>query len=256
MTHRTEIVARSLVCDNVQSMSEYKILKKAETRKEWLMLRQLGIGGSDAAAIMGMNRYKKRSDVFRDKMSHDLNEFSNAAMRFGTVFESYILERIRPEYAWAHVEPGDDMGTLHHKVRQWQLANIDGMLVKDGEPYGVGLEIKTCAERSYYAWRQGPPPMYHAQVQHYMSVMGWDRFDIWLCVSCGDRATLLDEFDHSDDPDGFGTDLIRRCIIERHEVLRNDAFISRMNADEEKFWDLVQSARKDDPYFDSFHVAG
>ena len=36
-------------------------------RGEWLKLRQNGIGGSDAAAILGLNPYKSPLAVYADK---------------------------------------------------------------------------------------------------------------------------------------------------------------------------------------------
>ena len=229
-------------------MAEYKVLKKATSRQEWLKLRQMGIGGSDAGAIMGLNIHKKRYDVFRDKMSHQLREFSNAAMRFGSVFEPYILDYIRPRYNET-IEPGDDLGTLHHIDRTWQIANIDGLLTQQGAPTGVGLEIKTCAHSRHHYWRDGVPPMYNAQVQHYMSVMGWDRFDVWLCVTMKDRKESLRQYDCAEDQTSFARQLIDRCLIERYVVHRDETFIHKMNTAERTFWDMVESARQHDPYF-------
>ena len=37
------------------------------TREQWLALRKKGIGGSDAAAVCGMNRYKGPLDIYLDK---------------------------------------------------------------------------------------------------------------------------------------------------------------------------------------------
>src|SRR5690606_37257359 len=37
-------------------------------RDEWLELRRKGIGGSDAAAIVGLDRYRSAFDVYADKL--------------------------------------------------------------------------------------------------------------------------------------------------------------------------------------------
>ncbi|MGM9936457.1 MAG: YqaJ viral recombinase family protein, partial [Candidatus Ornithomonoglobus sp.] len=38
------------------------------SREDWLRERKKGIGGSDAAAILGMNRYRSAFDVYADKL--------------------------------------------------------------------------------------------------------------------------------------------------------------------------------------------
>lgn len=40
-------------------------------RLEWLKTRQTGIGGSDVAAILGLNRYRTPLDVYNDKTATD-----------------------------------------------------------------------------------------------------------------------------------------------------------------------------------------
>ena len=40
------------------------ILADPKNREEWLKLRLKGIGGSDAGAVLGCNKYKTNIDVF------------------------------------------------------------------------------------------------------------------------------------------------------------------------------------------------
>ena len=42
------------------------------SREEWLTLRKKGLGGSDAAAVCGMNRWRGPLDVYLDKTSHSI----------------------------------------------------------------------------------------------------------------------------------------------------------------------------------------
>ena len=51
-------------------MSKKAIAKmESITHEEWLKLRQKGIGGSDAAAVCGLNRWPGPLDIYLDKMS-------------------------------------------------------------------------------------------------------------------------------------------------------------------------------------------
>ena len=41
---------------------------KGLSHEEWLALRRKGIGGSDHAAIVGLDRYRSPFDVYADKL--------------------------------------------------------------------------------------------------------------------------------------------------------------------------------------------
>ena len=38
------------------------------TRAEWLKLRQIGIGGSDVAALLGLSKWRTPLDVYNSKV--------------------------------------------------------------------------------------------------------------------------------------------------------------------------------------------
>ena len=40
-----------------------------QNRIDWLKARRSGIGGSDVAAILDLNRYKSALDIYNDKIS-------------------------------------------------------------------------------------------------------------------------------------------------------------------------------------------
>ena len=44
------------------------------SREAWLKLRKTGIGGSDAAAICGLNPYASAIHIFQDKISDELED--------------------------------------------------------------------------------------------------------------------------------------------------------------------------------------
>lgn len=62
-------------------------------KKEWLKYRKSGIGGSDAGAVCGLNPYRTAMQVYQDKVSEEIEEMDNEAMRQGREFEDYVAKR-------------------------------------------------------------------------------------------------------------------------------------------------------------------
>ena len=61
--------------------------------REWLKYRKRGIGGSDAGAVCGLNPYRTAMQVYYDKISDDIEENDNEAMRQGRELEEYVAKR-------------------------------------------------------------------------------------------------------------------------------------------------------------------
>ena len=66
---------------------------------EWLALRRTGIGGSDIAALLGMNRYTSPYELYLDKRGElpDIprGEFLDRAAMWGHLHEPLIAARVR-----------------------------------------------------------------------------------------------------------------------------------------------------------------
>ena len=58
-----------------------------KNEEEWLDIRKKGIGGSDAGAIMGKNKYKNIIDVWKDKTGRVQNNFTSPAAQRGKNLE-------------------------------------------------------------------------------------------------------------------------------------------------------------------------
>ena len=67
---------------------EYKEISY-KNEDEWLDIRKKGIGGSDAGAIMGKNKYKNIIDVWKDKTGRVQNNFTSPAAR--TLKKIYLI---------------------------------------------------------------------------------------------------------------------------------------------------------------------
>lgn len=150
------------------------------TDEEWRAARRLGVGGSDVGAVMGLNKWKSPLEVWLEKTGRaeppDLS--GKESVEWGCRLEPLIAEKfaeMHPEYRVRRKNC-----TMVSSERPWARANIDRELVGDGR--GI-LEVKTAGARSADDWVFGPPAHYEAQVQHYLSVTGWDF--AWVAVLIG-----------------------------------------------------------------------
>src|SRR5690606_38820092 len=74
-------------------MSVVLVKTNGMDRSEWLEWRKKGIGGSDAAAIVGLDKYRSAFDVYAEKVGLKAEEPDNEAMRQGRDLEQYVAER-------------------------------------------------------------------------------------------------------------------------------------------------------------------
>lgn len=143
-----------------------KISLKGVCHQEWLRLRQTGIGGSDAGAVCGLNPYSSAMKVFQDKISENVEEADNEAMRIGHDLEDYVAKRFT-EATGLKVRKSNFM--YRSKEHPYMLADVDRLVV--GED--AGLECKTASAYSADKWTDGNIPLHYVmQCYHYMAVTG------------------------------------------------------------------------------------
>lgn len=63
------------------------------SREEWLEERRKSIGGSDAAAVIGMSRFASPYTVWMDKTGRLPEKEDTEAMRIGRDLEEYVAKR-------------------------------------------------------------------------------------------------------------------------------------------------------------------
>ena len=136
------------------------------SRQEWLQLRKTGIGGSDAAAVCGLNPYSSPMKIFIDKTSDEINDQDNESMRQGRDLEDYVACRFceetgfkvrRSNYMYRNIE------------YPFMLADVDRLLVG----CDAGLECKTANTYQADEWEGEKIPIhYFLQCQHYLAVTG------------------------------------------------------------------------------------
>jgi putative phage-type endonuclease len=156
-------------------------------RPRWLALRREGIGGSDAAAVLGLDKSpagkvrRTRWQVWLDKTGAydgdgDWTDEQREWLEWGHEQEA-VIARI-----WARragVRPGAvrRIGMLMHAQHPWMRVNLDRMVTRC--PDGDGPCLLECKNRSPF--QQGEwgsdsdavPDAPAIQVQHGLAVTGW-----------------------------------------------------------------------------------
>ena len=173
-------------------------------KEEWLKYRKMGITGTDAGAITGMNPYVSAFSVYQDKVTDIMEQNDNEAMRQGRDMEEYVAKRFEMETGFKVRRAN---AIYQNEEHPFMLADFDRILV--GQK--AGLECKTVSPYSADKWEDNKIPLhYQMQVQHYLAVSG---FDCWYI------AALI-----------WGRDFMIR------KIERDEELIQLLITVEERFW--------------------
>lgn len=88
--------------------------------------RNKGIGGSDAAAVLGQSRYKTPLDVYQDKMGFSEPFNGNLSTALGDYLETFIMEMYADQKG-IELEKPDSKLEMVHKEYPWMRCNLDFM---------------------------------------------------------------------------------------------------------------------------------
>lgn len=195
-------------------------LRLVDTRKleraDWLEVRKTGIGGSDAAAAVGLSPYKSQLELWMEKTGRDAElskpdpDNTTEPVYWGTLLEPIVAaaytkqtgNRVRKVNA-----------VLQHPDIPFMLANLDREVI--GVPGVRILECKTAGDFGARLWREGVPEYIQLQVQHQLAVTGNQTADLAVLI-CGQS-------------------------LEVHRIQRDDELIARLIPLEAKFWEYVTS---------------
>lgn len=148
---------------------------RPEEREAWLKERRQGLGGSDAAAVLGLSPWRTPVQVWLDKTGRAQPQEETEAMRIGTELEDYVARSYERETGRI-VRRYNTM--LHDGCL---LGNLDRLVVPEGALVAAHqkeirtdtlLECKTSSRE----WEDGVPVYYQTQVQHYMGLVPCLRF--------------------------------------------------------------------------------
>lgn len=131
---------------------------------------KLGIGGSEAAAIAGLNPYSSAFTVYWDKLGKSESIEISEAMRQGTDLEEYVAKRFC-EATGKKVRKCEYM--LQSAEHPFMVADVDRFVVGEN----AILECKTSRNASNYSYEDANniPAYQLIQCLHYMSVVGAEK---------------------------------------------------------------------------------
>lgn len=147
--------------------------------------RRTGIGGSDAGAIIGVSPWATAHDVWLDKTGQALpQQEPSEPMEWGNRLEDAVRRRYREQTGRRIVKPRK---LIRHPERSWQIGHPDG-LDRD-----TVLEVKVVRYLDGFGepGTDEVPPMYKAQVGHYMDLTGRRRADLIALVGSQLQAHLF-----------------------------------------------------------------
>ncbi|WP_423378744.1 YqaJ viral recombinase family protein [Burkholderia sp. LMG 32019] len=194
-----------------------KLVKTADlSRDDWLAVRRTGIGGSDAAAAVGLNPYMSALELWLDKTG--LAEGMPRPDPADTTSPTYWGTLLEPIVAAVYTQQTGNKvrkvnAVLRHPSIPWMLANIDREIV--GAHDVQILECKTAGEYGARLWRDGVPEYVQLQVQHQLAVTGKTAAHVAVLL-CGQA-------------------------LEVHRIERDDALIGRLIELEARFWRFVET---------------
>lgn len=181
----------------------------ALSMEQFLQERRTGIGGSDAAAIVGLSRWNSPMSIYLEKVG-EAPEDSGAseAAYWGTVLEDVVAREFMRR---TDMKVRRDRRMLRSKDHPFMIAHLDRRVVGGGI-----LECKTASAYKASEWSDGGiPDEYALQVQHYLAVTG--EAEAWIAVLLGGNR-----FEH------------------RH-IERDEALIGNLIKIEGDFWRLVEN---------------
>lgn len=182
---------------------------KTANHEEWLELRSHYIGGSDAAAVVGLNAYASQYSLWAEKTGRVPGFAGNLATEVGTYLEEFVAQKFA-QVTGKKVRKHNQ--SFLNGLYPFAIANIDREIV--GED--AGLEIKTTDTLNLKKFKGGEyPANYYAQMVHYLAVTGKQRW--YLAVLIGNKD-------------------FKWFTIERDE-----AEIAALMTAEADFWELVKT---------------
>lgn len=185
------------------------------TREEWLEERKKGIGGSDAATILGLNPYKTNMQLWEEKtgrrQAEDISE--KEYVKYGTNAEDLLRELFKLDYPKYEVKH-DENTIIKHPKYSFLFASLDGTLIdKETGEMGI-LEIKTTnilQSMQKEKWKEKIPDNYYCQVLHYLNVTGYSFVIL--------KAQLKYEYDGEIKLDTRHYKILREEVIEDIKML-------------------------------------
>jgi len=174
-------------------------------RNEWLEARKKGIGGTDIAAIFGLNRWKSPMHVYLDKIGAGETVEQNEAMYWGSKMERDLAERFDEEHPEFLLERNQESELSVHPDHPFIVGSFDGLVLSaysgvdvNGKvlPPIAGWEAKTASAYKRSEWDGVDVPQeYWLQCQWYMGISGLPRWYLSVLIGGNDYREFVIERD-------------------------------------------------------------
>lgn len=236
------------------------------TEEEWLQMRTEGIGGSDAAKVLGISPWGTKYDLWHDKVGIDpLNDDKNSMiLDAGHRLENFVAQ------LYGYLQNANANGEENEKVKVFEKkimyrhplypfmqGDIDRFVEKDGKV--SILEIKTTSDNNKSEWFSDSgkpiiPKHYECQVRHYMAVTNIDEADI-CCLFCNEQFRVLASILSSDvsiPEDKFSKyaeEYFIPNLVVRH-ITRDEAYEEKLIKAEKEFWETYVVPKIEPPFED------
>lgn len=160
---------------------------EVQDRAAWIQDHRTYVGGTGAAALLGLNRWKSPHKLYLEIVHAEYDEEASIAADMGVALEPMVRSYYERE-SGNTVTPA---GMIRHPQYEFFGANPDGFVGEDG-----GLEIKTFSFSTAIDWGESGEPQndqrsflpdpYFVQCQVYMTITGRKWWDV-MALNVGSR---------------------------------------------------------------------
>lgn len=173
-----------------------KILDLKPNTEEWVQFRRLHIGGSEAAAICGVDPYCKPEKLWKRKFTGE-KQYVSPAMQRGTQLEPIARKMLGRLDNVCYLPL-----VVQHDEYEWMIASLDGY----DESTQKGIEIKCPGDKLFdkIIIDRDIPKHYIYQIQHQMEVTGLHTWSLIVF-----NGTYFEEF-HVDRDEEIIQELIEK----------------------------------------------
>lgn len=204
------------------------IIVLPETHEAWLKERKYGIGASDAAAVLGMSKWKTNVELWAEKTGlrqpEDIS--GKPQVQYGHDAEPHLRALFALDHPELRVTYESPYKIIRSSKHPFIFCTPDGELEEIATGRRGGLEIKTTEIQNpsqWAKWNGRIPDEYYCQVCQQMLAAEWEF--VWLKVQIKWRTKTgemrLD---------------IREYLIERRDVIED---IKAVEEADVAFWKQV-----------------
>ena len=206
------------------------IIVLPETHEAWLKERQYGIGASEAAAVLGMSKWKTNAELWEEKVGlrkpEDIS--SKPFVQYGHDAEPHLRALFALDHPELRVTYESPYKIIRNSEHPFIFCTPDGELEELRTGRKGGLEIKTTEIRNpsqWAKWKDRIPDEYYCQVCQQMLAAEWEFVWLKAQIKWYDRtgAMRLD---------------IREYNIERQDAIEDIVAVKTADVD---FWRHVQT---------------